>query len=88
MEIKTALITHYFARIGVAVVSLKRELKVGDTIHILGHTSDFTQKVASMEIDHHKVQSAGPGDDVALKVTEPVRENDVVYTVAEENAGK
>lgn len=87
MEIKTAKITHYFAHIGVAVLSLKRELKVGDTIHILGHTSDFTQKVASMEIDHRKVPTASPGDDVALKVTEPVREKDVVYKVVEESAG-
>lgn len=85
MEIRIANITHYFARIGVAVLSLVQELKVGDTIHILGHTTDFTQKVASLEIEHHKVLSVGPGDDVALKIAEPVRKSDVVYKVVEED---
>jgi cephalosporin hydroxylase len=85
METRTATITHYFAHIGVAVLSLQQALKVGDTIHILGYTTDFTQKVASMEIEHHKVLSVDPGDDVALKVVEPVRKMDVVYKVVEED---
>ena len=85
MEIRIANITHYFARIGVAVLALVQELKVGDTIHILGHTTDFTQKVSSLEIEHRKVLCVGPGDDVALKIAEPVRKSDVVYKVVEED---
>ena len=76
-------VTHYFSRIRVAVLELSGELKVGDSIHILGHTTDFEQLVGSMEINHEKVQSVGPGDDVALKVTRMVREGDKVYSVSE-----
>jgi putative protease len=59
-------------------------LNVGETVHFLGHTTDFTQRVISMEIEHHHVVAVNPGDNVALKVTEPVREHDVIYRVTEE----
>jgi putative protease len=59
-------------------------LKAGDTIHFLGHTTDFTQRVASMEIKHQHVVAVNPGDDVALKVIEPVREHDAIYRVTQE----
>jgi translation elongation factor EF-1alpha len=81
---KIGKVTHYFDRIGVAVLTLSGELKVGDSIHILGHTTDFEQAVSSMEIDHKKVQSVGPGDDVALRVAGIVRKGDDVYRVSEE----
>ena len=84
METKIGQVTHYFNKINVAVLSVDDELKVGDTIHILGHTTDFTQKVTSLQIEHKNVDSVKPGDDFALKVIEPVRDNDVVYRVAEE----
>jgi len=84
MEIKVGQVSHYYNRIGVAVLALTDTLKVGDEIHILGHTTDFNQKVASLEIEHKKVQSFGPGDDVALKVAKPVRKGDIVYKVIEE----
>ena len=61
-----------------------KELKVGDTIHFVGATTDFTQKVDSMEIDRNPVESVKPGDDVGIKVKERVREHDVVYKVPEE----
>jgi translation elongation factor EF-1alpha len=77
-------VTHYFERISVAVLELSGGLKVGDVVHIQGHTTDFTQPVESMEIEHQKIQSVGPGADVALKVTERVREGDIIYKVAEE----
>jgi putative protease len=79
MEVKTATITHYYNKIGVAVLKLEDELQVGDKIHILGHTTDFEQLITSMEIDHKKVESVGPGDDVALKVRAKVRGGDTVY---------
>lgn len=83
MEKRIGRVTHYFNRLGVAALELTDELKVGDVIHILGHTTDFTQTVSSMEIEHRKVISVGPGADVALKVEEPVRKGDVVYKVIE-----
>ena len=86
METKIGQVTHYFNKINVAVLSIKDELKVGDTIHVLGHTTDFTQKVTSMQIEHKNVDSVKPGDDFAMKVIEPVREQDEVYKVAEETA--
>ena len=81
MEVEIGHVTHYFNKISVAVLSIKAELKLGDTIHILGHTTDFTQKVTSLQIEHQNVDSVKPGDDFAMKVIEPVREHDVVYKV-------
>ena len=60
---------------------LPSDLQEGDFIHILGHTTDFMQKVTSLEIDHHHVAGVHPGEDVALKVITPVHEHDVIYRV-------
>ena len=84
MEKRIGKITHYYNRIGVAVLSLTDELKVGDTIHILGHTTDFTQTVSSMEIEHKKVDSVGAGSEVAIKVKDDVRRGDGIFKVVEE----
>ncbi len=83
MDIQVGEVTHYYNRIGVAVLDLSGELKIGDAILILGHTTEFTQKVASLEIEHHKVQSAGAGMEVALKVDEEVCRGDKIYKVLE-----
>ena len=81
-EQKIGLITHYFGKIGVAALSITDgELSLGDTVHIKGHTSDFTQRVESMQIEHQAVEVARPGDDVATKVIHHAREHDVVYKV-------
>jgi putative protease len=84
MEKHIGRVTHYFKRIGVAVLELSGGLKVGDVVHIQGRTTDFTQQVESMEIEHQKVQSVGPGAEAALKVSEPVRKGDAIYKVTEE----
>ena len=81
MDVRVATVTHYYNRIGVAVLQLSGDLNVGDTISILGHTTDFTQEVLSMEIEHQKIQSAGSNMEVALKVMGPVREGDKIYKV-------
>ncbi len=83
MERRIGQVTHYFKLIGVAVLELNGGLMVGDIVHIQGHTTDFTQQVGSMEIEHQKIQSAGPGAEVALKVIERVRRGDAVYVVEE-----
>jgi len=81
MDILIGKVTHYYNRISVAVVELAGELRVGDQIAILGHTTEFTQPVESLEIEHHKIQSAATGQEVALKVWEAVRAGDLVYKV-------
>lgn len=73
------IVTHYFSHLGVAAVTLTDTLRVGERIHILGHTSDVEQTVESMEVEHTKVDSAGPGDDLALAVTGHVRDHDHIY---------
>lgn len=84
MDLLVGRVTHYFDRIHVAVLELTDTLNTGDTIAIHGRTTDFIQHVESMEIEHHKIQTAGPGSDLALQVSEPVREGDKVYKVVEE----
>ena len=75
-------VTHYFSNIGVAVIELSDDLKVGDTIRIKGGLdTDFTQTVESMEMDHQKVTEAKKGDSVGLKVDQKVREGYSVYKV-------
>jgi putative protease len=75
-------VTHYFGHLAVAAVTLTGTLRVGDRIHIVGHTTNVEQAVDSMEVDHAKVQSAGPDDDVALAVRDHVREHDRIYREA------
>lgn len=79
-EMQVGKVTHYFTKIGVAVVEVTDgSIKVGDELHIKGHTTDFRQKVASMQIEHDKVQVAEPGQSIGMKVDEPVRAHDMVY---------
>ena len=77
-------VSHYYTHLGVAAVVLEGELQVGDTIHIKGHTSDFTQTVDTIQIEHETVDKAGKGDNVGLKVTEHAREHDKIFKVVEE----
>lgn len=84
MEKQVGRITHFFSKIGVAAIELEDELKVGDTIHVKGHTSDWTQDVSSMQIEHDEVEKAGPGDEIGIKVKGHAREHDVVYKVIED----
>ncbi len=74
-------VSHYYSKLEVAGIELSGGLKVGDTIHILGHTSDFTQTVASIQIEHETVDSAKAGDPIAVKVDERVRVHDQVLLV-------
>ena len=79
-EMQVGKITHYFPKIGVAVVKIiAASIKVGDEIHIKGHTTDFKEKVASMQIENDKIQIAEPGQDIGLKTVHPVRANDLVF---------
>ena len=84
MEIRVGKVTHFYNHLSVAVLELAGELTLGDTIHFLGRVTDFDQQVGSLEIEHKKIQSAGPGEEVALKVIEIVRKGDVVFKVRED----
>ncbi len=81
-ETKIGTVTHYFTHLHVAAVEIADgELHIGDTIHVVGHTSDFAQKIGSMEVEHESVDVAKPGDDVAIAMDEYTREHDSVYVV-------
>lgn len=83
-EIKVGRVTHYYTHLGVAAIDiLDGTIKVGDTIHIKGHTTDMTQKLESIEIEHKHVEEASAGQTIGLKVKEHVRVNDLVYKVVE-----
>jgi len=83
-EVELGRVTHYFGKIGVAAIEITQDsLAVGDTIHIKGHTSDFTQKVDSMQIDGQSVQEATVGQSVGIKVAEHAREHDAVFKLVE-----
>jgi len=77
--VEVGRVTHYFTKIGVAVVELKAPLTVGDRIVIRGPTTDFEQVVESMQIEHKNVQRAEAGQSIGLKVAQRVREKDIVY---------
>jgi len=74
-------IRHYYSKIGVAVIDLTAKIAVGDTVRIKGVTTDFRQRVESMQIEHANVENAGAGQSIGLKVTEKVREGDLVYKI-------
>jgi hypothetical protein len=82
-EERIGVVTHYYSHLSVATVRLESgTLRVGDVIHIRGHTTDFSQRVESLEINHAPAIEVGPGDDFGLKMTEHAREHDVVYKVS------
>jgi len=85
MEEEIGKITHYFSKINVGVLELSQGvLKVGDTIHIKGHTTDFYQKVEYLQVEHAPVEVAKPGQPVGIKVESPVREHDLIFKVTED----
>jgi putative protease len=72
-------IAHYFDKIQVAAINVVSPIKVGDIVHIKGHTTNFEQPITSMQIEHEMVTKAKKGDDIGIKVKEYVRDNDGVY---------
>jgi len=77
-------VSDYFHKIGVAAIELTHgTLSVGDTIRIKGHTTDFTQVIESMQIEHQNVQTAKAGDSIGIKAKDHVRDHDKVYKVTE-----
>ncbi|MDA8423938.1 MAG: hypothetical protein M0Z89_11450 [Nitrospiraceae bacterium] len=75
-------VTHYYSHLGVAVVQInKGTLRTGNTIHVKGHVTDFTQAVESMEYEHQHIDQAAAGQSVGLKVKDHAREHDIVFVL-------
>jgi len=74
-------VTHYYTKIGVAVIELSDTLRVSDKIRIKGATTDFEQTIDSMQMEHEEIEEADAGQSIGLKVKEHVRQHDVVYKV-------
>jgi translation elongation factor EF-1alpha len=77
------VVTHYYGRPHAAVVRIEAsELRSGDTIHVRGHTTDFYQRITHLERDHVPVERAEPGDEIAVQVSQRVREGDLVFRLS------
>jgi len=73
-------ITHYFPKVKAGVIVLKGgTLEIGDRIYIMGHTTQFKQKITSMEINRHAITKAKKGDEIGIQVKSRVRTDDEVY---------
>ena len=81
-EVEIGKVTRFFAKPSVAGIMIESgDLKVGDTIHIKGHTTDLTASIDSMQIMNETVESAKVGDEIGVKLPDRARPNDVVYKV-------
>jgi len=72
-------VVHYYDKIGVAIVELKKPLKVGDSVKFHRGDSEFSQIVSSMQVEHENVKKAKKGDAIGVKVDEPVKEGAEVF---------
>lgn len=80
-------VTHYFAKPQVGVIRAEAAIRSGDVLRFEGHTTEFEQRVTSLEIDHAHVEEVSAGQEVALKVSERVRPGDDVYRLGGAQAG-
>lgn len=80
-DFKVGVITHYYDKIGVAVLELADTLSAGDTIRISGHGNEFTQTVSSMQVEHESIPVAKKGQAIGLKMDQGVKEGDEVFKV-------
>jgi putative protease len=81
-EEKIGFVSNYFSKISVAAVEITDgTVSVGDTLHFLGHTTDFESRVHSMQIEHKSVTEAKKGDSIGVRVSEKVRRGDKVYKI-------
>lgn len=79
---RIGVVTHFYGEPSVAIIKLESgSLRIGDTIHFRGHTTDFSQRVDSLQVEHAPVVAVGPNDDFGVQVNQHVREHDVVYKV-------
>ena len=81
MKKEIGTITHWYDKIGVAVIKLTADLKAGDTIKIKRGDEEFEETISSLQIDHKDVESAKKGDDAAIKLSQKVKEGSSVCIV-------
>ena len=81
MEEKIGEITHYFGHIPAGIIKLTGTLKKGTKIHLKGATTDFTQEVTSMQIDHKDIEEAKKGKEIGIEINQKVRDGDEVFLV-------
>lgn len=82
MDKQIGKVTHYFDKIGVAVVKVNGSLKVGDQIKVKTHDGEFVQTIDSMQVEHESISEAKKNDEVGMKVEKPAKEGNVVYLVS------
>jgi len=81
LEEKIGEITHYFGHIPAGIIKLTGTLKKGTKIHIKGATTDFTQEVTSMQVDHKDIEEAKKGKEIGIEIDQKVRDGDEVFIV-------
>jgi putative protease len=74
-------VTHYYNKIGVAIVKFFKTVPVGTRVRFHGATTDFEQTISSMQFDHKEISEAKKNQEVGIKVNSKVREGDKVYEV-------
>ena len=83
-EEQVGVVVKFFAKPGVAAIEVTDgTIKQGDTLKYKGHTTDFTEKVGSIELDNQPIEEAKVGDLIGVKIKERVRENDLIYKITE-----
>ena len=83
-EEEVGTVVKFFTKPSVAALKIEKgSIKTGDVLHYKGHTTDFTEEIASMEVDNQSVDEAKAGDLIGIKVKDRVREKDIVYKVVE-----
>jgi putative protease len=83
-EEQVGVVVKFFAKPSVAAIEVTAgSIERGDTLRYKGHTTDFTEKVGSMELDNQSIEEAKVGDLIGVKVKERVRENDLIYKITE-----
>lgn len=80
-EVQVGKVTHYYNKIGVAIIDVSAPIKIGDVLKISGHDQEFTQTITSMQIEYQQIEGAKQGDVIGLKVDQPVKEKDLVYKI-------
>ncbi len=80
---KVGEVVHFYDQLSVAVINVHGVLKIGDSVHFLGHGSDFQQSISSMQIENDPIVQANSGDLVALKTIKPVKRGTTLYVITE-----
>ena len=81
VEKEIGVVSSYFSHVGVAAIKLSGSVKVGDKVHIKGHTTDIEKEIDSMQIEKDSVEKAKKGDHIGIKVPDKVRPHDKVFLV-------